>query len=92
MPRAPRRCPAGMVFHVLNRANARRTIFFDDADYAAFERVLAEALARCPDVTLLCYCLMPNHWHLVLTPRADGAVSEFMRWLTVTHAWRPERG
>ena len=39
MPRPPGRCPAGMVFHVLNRANARRRIFLDDGDYAAFERV-----------------------------------------------------
>lgn len=44
-----------MIFHVLNRANARRAIFFDDGDYAAFERVLAEALARVPDVSLLSY-------------------------------------
>lgn len=88
MPRAPRVCPAGMVFHVLNRANARRTIFFDDADYAAFERVLAEAVSRVPAVSLLSYCLMPNHWHMVLSPGDDGAVSEFMRWLSVTHTQR----
>jgi putative transposase len=31
---------------------------------------------------------MPNHWHLVLRPRAAGALSEFMRWITVTHVRR----
>jgi putative transposase len=31
---------------------------------------------------------MPNHWHLVLWPRADGELSEFMRLLTVTHTQR----
>jgi len=31
---------------------------------------------------------MPNHWHLVLWPRRDGELSEFMRWLTVTHTQR----
>ena len=31
---------------------------------------------------------LPNHWHLVLWPQADGDVSEFLRWLTVTHTQR----
>ena len=37
---------------------------------------------------LLAWCVMPNHWHLVLWPRRDGDLSEFMRWLTVTHTQR----
>jgi putative transposase len=73
--------------HVLNRANGRLRLFRTDADYAAFLAVLAEAVRRF-DVRLLAFCLMPNHWHLVLWPRTDGAVSAFMRWLTVTHANR----
>ncbi|NLF08236.1 MAG: hypothetical protein GX594_09690 [Pirellulaceae bacterium] len=32
--------------------------------------------------------IMPNHWHFVLWPRGDGDISEFMRWLTVTHTQR----
>jgi putative transposase len=60
-----------MVYHVLNRANGRQTIFRQEADYEAFEQVLAEAGQRV-DMRLLAYCLMPNHWHLVLWPRADG--------------------
>src|SRR5205814_671243 len=39
-------------------------------------------------IRILGYCLMPNHWHLVLWPREDGELSEFMRWLTVTHTQR----
>lgn len=31
---------------------------------------------------------MPNHWHLVLWPKNDGDLSEYMRWLTVTHTQR----
>jgi putative transposase len=37
---------------------------------------------------LLSYCLMPNHWHLVLWPRADGELSDFGHWLTLTHTQR----
>jgi hypothetical protein len=45
---------------VLNRANARRTLFDDDGDYAAFERVLTQACERV-SMRLLAYCVMPNH-------------------------------
>ena len=82
-----------MFFHVLNRAVGRGRIFRKDADYAAFERVIEQVHARLP-TRLLAYCLMPNHWHLVLWPRADGELSEFMRLLTVTHTqrWHAHRG
>ena len=56
-----------------NCGNARDGIFDGAADYAAFERVLAEVLDLY-DIELFAYCLMPNHWHLVLCPRADDRV------------------
>lgn len=77
-----------MAYHVLNRGAGQMNVFDDGGDYAAFERVLAEALEREPGVRLLGYCLMPDHWHLVLWPRRSGELSEFMRWLTVTHTQR----
>src|SRR5262245_23636204 len=84
MPRAPRCAPGGYVYHALNRAVARLPLFTKDGDYAAFERVLVEALAVHP-TRILAYCLMPNHWHFVLWPRADDELSDFLRWLTHTH-------
>jgi putative transposase len=87
MPRRLRSAAGGYAYHVLNRAVGRATIFTKDGDYAAFEKTLVEALERIP-VRLLAYCLMPNHWHLLLWPRGDGDLSEFMRWLTVTHTQR----
>lgn len=77
----------GLVYHVLNRAVGRTTIFAKDADYELFERVLKEAHDRV-GTRVLAYCVMPNHWHLVLWPRHDDELSEFMRWLTVTHTQR----
>ena len=76
-----------MIFHVLNRGNARDLIFEKDADYAAFEKVLAETQAHV-FVRVLGYCLMPNHWHLVLWPTHDGDLSRFMQRLTTTHVRR----
>jgi hypothetical protein len=63
-------------------------LFFKDGDYEAFERVLAEALKHVPGMRLLCYTLMPNHWHLVIWPRGDGELSDFGHWLTLTHTQR----
>ena len=77
----------GLAYHVLNRAAGRAALFEKAADYEAFERVLGEAWKR-QRTRILCYCVMPNHWHLVLWPRADDELSEFMRWLTVTHTQR----
>jgi putative transposase len=72
------------IYHVINRANARVTIFNTDKDYTHFESLLAEA-KELLDMRILAYCIMPNHFHLVLYPRNDGDMSEFMRWLTTTH-------
>src|SRR6476659_2839010 len=87
MPRRLRSAPGGYVYHVLNRAVGRRTLFKKDGDYAAFEAALEEAADFQP-MRLLAYCLMPNHWHLVLWPKADGDLSRYVRWVTVTHAQR----
>ena len=93
MPQRARQAPGGLVYHVLNRAVGRMRVFSKAADYLAFQRVLLEAHERLP-VRLLGYCLMPNHWHLVLWPRADGDLSRFMHRLTMTHTqrWRHHRG
>ena len=76
-----------MVYHVLNRANGRRPLFKKPEDYEAFERVLVEAHERV-NMRTLAYCVMPNHWHLVLWPRGDHDLSQFMGWLTLTHTQR----
>jgi len=67
MPRRPRQATGGYVFHVLNRAAAQRTLFREDGDYAAFLGILNEAQQQVP-MRILSYCVMPNHWHLVLWP------------------------
>ena len=85
MPRGPRYAPGGMIFHVLNRGVGRSTLFHKPDDFLAFERILADALVRVPGVRLLAYCLMPNHFHLVLWPPGDGDLSSWMQWLLTAH-------
>ncbi len=93
MGRPQRATAGGIVYHVLNRANARVSIFSQPGDYLAFEDVLAEAKERMT-MRLLAYSVMPNHWHLVLWPMQDGDLSEFVGWLTLTHTqrWHHHKG
>jgi len=87
MPRPPRADEAGGLYHALNRGNLRATIFHNDGDYLAFEKILAEGLDRYR-VELYSYQLMPNHYHLVLRPLVDGEMSRFMKWVGGTHTMR----
>ena len=87
MPRLRRISKGNVVYHVLNRANGRLRIFKKKPDFAAFEQIIAEGLERF-DMRLCGYCIMGNHWHLVLWPRQDGDLSAFMKWITVTHSHR----
>ncbi len=87
MGRPLRTTAGGLAYHVLNRANAQARIFEKAEDYAAFERILADAVRRIK-MRLLAYCVMPNHWHLVVWPREDGDLSAFVGWLSLTHTQR----
>jgi len=62
-------------------------LFEKPTDYSAFAKILAEAHHRT-GIRIAAYCLMPNHWHLLLWPRSDGELSEVMRWITVPHTQR----
>ena len=76
-----------MVFHVLNRGNDRRDLFDDRGDFEAFLRVMRETQDRFA-MRILAYCLMSNHWHLLLWPVEDGDLGAFMQRLTTTHVRR----
>jgi putative transposase len=68
-------------------------IFEKPADFAAFIKLLEEGRRRF-DMRILGYCLMHNHWHLVLWPRRGGDLSRFIGWVSTTHVrrWREHRG
>lgn len=76
-----------MVFHVLNRGARRMRLFDSDDDCHAFLTLLGRAQRRTP-IALYAYCLMPNHYHLVVRPAGDDDLSRFMHWLTFKHATR----
>ena len=84
MPRTARAAVGGLCYHVLNRGNGRATVFHDPSDYQAFVALLNKARERLP-MRLLAYCMMPNHFHLVLWPHQDGDLGRWMQWLLTSH-------
>ena len=62
-------------------------MFHKDDDLEAFLRIVREAGIRVP-MRVVAYCLMPNHFHLVLWPHSDGDLSRWMHWLLTTHVRR----
>ena len=84
MPRTARASVGGLAYHVLDRGNGRAEVFHKEDDYAAFLKLLCEASDRLP-MRVLAYCLMPNHFHLVVWPHHDGDLSRWMQWLMTSH-------
>ncbi len=90
MPRTARASVGGMCYHVLNRGNARAKVFHKQEDYAAFLKLFPQAVERLA-MRILAFCLMPNHFHLVLQPHNDGDLGRFMQWLMTSHVRRYHR-
>ena len=87
MGRLPRTIDDGLVYHALNRGNNRADVFHDDDDRVAFLEALAKTKDRYP-FRLFGYCLMTNHFHLLLRPEAGQSISRILQSLTITHTWR----
>jgi len=90
MPRPLRPIADGLVYHVINRGNARQAVFFDEGDYAAFLGSLADLKQRNP-FKLYGYCLMSNHIHLLLRPKKGHTISRILQSLLVSHTQRYHR-
>lgn len=80
----------GLCYHVINRGNGRATVYHEPRDYTAFLTLMILASERIP-MRVLAYCLMPNHFHLVLWSLSDGDISRWMHWLLTSHAKRHHR-
>lgn len=95
MARLARVVVPGLPHHVTQRGNRRQQTFFNDDDYRAYIALVAEH-CRASGVSVLAYCLMPNHVHLVLVPEtADGLSSglgeahrRYTRRINVREGWR----
>jgi putative transposase len=71
MSRPARTIVDGGTYHVFSRGSNQLGVYFDDFDYSDFLELLARLVDR-DDWLLYAYCLMPNHFHLLLTVREAG--------------------
>jgi putative transposase len=73
MARLPRLVLPGYPYHVTQRGNRRQQTFFEDGDYALYRDLLSEAAERAGS-EIWCYCLMPNHVHLIVVPSDEDGL------------------
>ena len=77
MPRPDRFTPAGVPVHVTQRGNFRGRVFTEDSDYSFFLDMLGRYAGESGN-RVIGYCLLSNHYHLVLIPERDRGVSDMM--------------
>ena len=82
MGRPRRHQPAGHIFHIINRGNGGAVVFHKDTDYQAFLDLLEAGKSKF-SVRVLAFCVMPNHFHIVVQPETEATLSPFMKW------WQP---
>ena len=83
MPRKPRIEIPGY-YHVVNRGVEQRIVFKEAEDYEYFEELLC-FYAKSYHITLHNYCLMGNHYHLLIEIEQEN-LSKFMRQLNANYA------
>ena len=84
MPRISRGDLVGHTFHTLNRGNGGALIFHTETDYSTFLEFLVKAKKKF-SVQLFGFCLLPDHFHLVIEPESAKVLSRFMQWLLTSH-------
>lgn len=84
MGRKPVECFPGAVLHIIQRGNNKNYIFADDADKKAFLQIISDLLELF-DFQMLFYCLMDNHYHLILL-MGDDLIGKIMQRLNASYA------
>jgi putative transposase len=75
MPRRARVVIPGCVHHVTQRGNHRQAVFFDEGERRVYLSILRRACVR-HGITMIGYCLMGNHVHLLVMPQAENSLAE----------------
>lgn len=72
-------------YHIYNRGNAKEDIFIDEMDYRVYLKRL-ELYKDRHNVTILCYCLMPNHIHLLIKQNTEKPIYKFIQSLHTSYS------
>ena len=85
MPRKPREFVAGGIYHVFNRGNNRNVLFEVKEDFSCFKGMLYEGGKR-EGIKIYHYCLMSNHFHLLVRSETAESLPHFMHWVQLGYA------
>jgi REP element-mobilizing transposase RayT len=84
MPRRARTLATGEYYHLYNRGNNRQAIFFERENYLYFLRQFRYFVAA-ETADVVAYCLMPNHYHLLVYLCEDGLSKAMQRFTMFVH-------
>ena len=95
MARMTRVVVPGFPHHVIQRGNRRQKVFFNDDDYVQYLKFL-DKYSSIFNLDILCYCLMPNHIHLIATPNNNAGLAQaigethrnYTRFINFREQWR----
>src|SRR3989344_1017957 len=85
MATPPRYFQKGSYYHVYNRGNRKQSVFLARRDYKRFLEKTLKYKSKF-GVTIMCYCLIPNHFHFLLKQNTDIPITSFMLRLGTSHA------
>ncbi len=87
MPRISRGLVDNFIYHVINRGNGGQKIFHERGDYQSFLSLMGES-KRNFEIEIFAFCIMPNHFHMVLRPDRGDELSKCMQWMMTAHVRR----
>ncbi len=87
MPRVSRGLADGLIYHIINRGNGRQDVFHKEQDYRSFLERMEESVRRY-SIKLYAYCLLANHFHLLVSPVRADDLSKWMQWFMTSHVRR----
>lgn len=85
MATPPRLFEDNIYYHVYNRGHRKQQIFMQNKDYERFLNKVKEYKDKFK-ITLIAFCLMPNHFHFLLKQNASGSISSFLSNLCNSHS------
>jgi len=84
MPREARVVTENACYHIITRGNQKQLVFLDSLDYERYLSILAKYKNKYK-FKLYCFCLMPNHVHLVIEVKESFLVSKIMKCLNLSY-------
>lgn len=75
----------GAFYHVYNRGNSKQNIFLDEQDFRIYMNRLGVYIFK-HKITLVCYCLMPNHVHLLIKQETSSPLFKFISSLHTSYS------